>query len=113
MPLDGRTRCKLCGADHRLSEPHRFPDEPMPRVVQAPPIVRHAPAPVPAPAPIVPAAAPHPPVDASREARAWVLAAAACRAYRARRKAQYGTTTNPTNAERQRRYRERQKAAAR
>lgn len=112
MPLDGRTRCKLCGADHRLGDPHRFPDEP--RVAEpAPPIVRHTPAPIPAPTPIVPAAAPHLPVDASREERARMLAAAACRAYRARRKAQYGTTTNPTNAERQRRYRERQKAAAR
>jgi hypothetical protein len=94
MPFDGRTRCKLCGAEHRLNEPHRFPEEPAIRRVE--PVARPVVTVVPAASPVV--------LTAMVRAR---------RAYRARQKAQTGTTADRTNAERQRRYRARQSEVAR
>lgn len=126
MPHDGRTRCKLCQTDHRLSEPHRFPDEPAPRVVQtAPPSPRRVVvppraitpavplAPAPTPSIVQPAPSPVTPADVPRDERARLLAAEAARAYRARQKAERGTTADRTSAERSRRYRERRKAMPR
>lgn len=125
MSFDGRTRCKLCGSEHRLSEPHRFPNTP--DLIEVPPkppagSVTASPRPLARPPGVSrgavasaivspPAPTETSPADVSRDARRRLLSAAASRAYRARQKAEIGTASTRTSVERQRRYRVRQRAA--